>query len=83
MGTVSVDVDALRMAAQRLDIAADILAGALGTHLREVRHGGASVGRLISDLGQWSSAAREVALALRHGADRYCDGEAAAVAALR
>lgn len=83
MGTISVDLAALRMAAQRLDAAADILAGTLGTHLRDVRSGGVTVGQLIAGVGQWTHAARETATALRHGADRYCDGEAAAVTALR
>ena len=83
MGTLSVDLVALRMAAQRLDLAADILAGALGTHLQDVRSGGASMGRLISDIGQWSRAAREGAAVLRRGADGLGDAESAAVAALR
>lgn len=83
MDTISVDPTALRMAAQRLDTAADILAGTLGTHLRDLQSGGHAVGRLIADVGQWTRAARDMACALRLGADRYCDGESAAVAALR
>ena len=83
MGTISVDPAALRIAAQRLDTAADILAGALGTHLREIQSGGAAVGQLIAEVGQWTAAARETAGALRLGADRFCAGESAAVAALR
>ena len=83
MGTISVDPAVLRIAAQRLDTAADILAGTLGTHLREVQSGGAAVGQLIADVGQWTHAAREAAGALRLGADRFCAGESAAVTALR
>jgi hypothetical protein len=83
MGTISVDLAALRTASQRLDTTADILAGTLGTHLRDVRSGSPVIGQLIADVGQWTNAARETAAALRHGADRYCDGETAAVAALR
>lgn len=83
MDTISVDPTAMRTAAKRLDAAADILAGALGTHLRDVRSGGHAVGRLIDDVGQWTRAAGEFATLLRHGADRYRDGESAAAAALR
>ncbi|HPX38367.1 MAG TPA: ESX-1 secretion-associated protein [Mycobacterium sp.] len=82
MGTVSVDPASLRMAAQRLEAAAEILAGAVGTHLRGLQYG-AAAGPIVADVGQWSRAAREVAAALRCGADRYCEGETAAVAALR
>ena len=82
MGTISVDPAALRMAAQRMDAAAEILAGALGTHLRGLQSGDA-VCQLVADVGHWTRAAREVAGVLRLGADRYCDGESAAVAALR
>lgn len=82
MGTVSVDPAALRMAAQRLDAAADILAGAVGAHLRGLRSGEA-VALLVADVGQWTHAAREVAAVLRSGAERYLDGEADAVAALQ
>ncbi|WP_293308012.1 hypothetical protein [Mycolicibacterium sp.] len=82
MGTVSVDPAALRMAAQRLDDAAEILACAVGAHLRGLQSG-AAAGLLVAEVGQWTRAAREVAEGLRCGADRYCEGEAAAVAALR
>ena len=82
MGTVSVDPGALRMAAQRLDAAADILAGAVGAHLCGLQSG-AAVDVLAEDVGRWTHAAREVAAVLRSGADRYLDGEADAVAALR
>lgn len=82
MGTVSVDPAALRMAAQRLEAAAEVLAGTLATHLRGL-HTGDAVGLLVADVGQWVLAARETADALHNGADRYCAGEAAAVSALR
>ena len=83
MGTISVDPAALRIAAQRLDTASDILTGTLGTHLRDVQSGSSAVGQLIADIGQWTRAAREASAALRLGADRFGDGESAAVAALR
>lgn len=82
MGTVSVDPAALRTAAQRLEAAADLLAGTLGTHLRGLQSGD-GVSLLVDDVGQWTRAARDVADTLRSGADRYCGGEAAAAAALR
>ena len=83
MGTISVDPGALLAAARRMDAAADILAAALGTHLGGLESGTAVVDQLIADMGQWTSAAREVAASLRLSADRYLDGEADAVAALR
>lgn len=82
MGTIFVDPAALRTAAQRLDAAADILAGTLSTHLRGL-HPGDGVGRIITDVAQWSRAARDAADTLRFGADRYSAGESAAAAALR
>lgn len=83
MGTISVDLAALRTAAQRVDSAADILAGTLGTHLRDLQSGGTAVGDLVAEIGQWTRAAREVAAALRHSVDRYCDQDSAGATALR
>ncbi len=83
MGTTSIDPGALYAAAQRLDAAADILAAALDVHLGALRSGGAGVERLKSDMRQWTRSASEVADALRIGAQRYVDGEAAAAAALQ
>ncbi len=83
MTTISVDPVALRLAAQRLETAAEILAGALRTHLREVQSGDTGVSQLITDVGQWTRAARETARVLRLGLQRYCDGESAAASALR
>jgi len=97
-GTTSVDVDALRVAAQRLDAAADQLQSALSGHLgglqfdaavaglRHVAAGGAvraAVDQLLADVALWQHAARETAAALRAGADRYTETEARAVEALR
>lgn len=70
------------MAAQRLDNAADLLGGVLTTHLRDLRTG-AGVSELAVGVGRWADAVGEAAAALRLGADRYLEGEAAAVMALR
>ena len=83
MATLSVDPGARLTAARRMEDAADILAAALGAHLGGLQSGTAAVDQLVADMGQWTCAAREVAASLRLGADRYLDGEAAAVAALR
>lgn len=71
------------MAAQRLDNAADLLGGVLTTHLRDLRTGSAGVSELAVGVSRWADAVGEAAAALRLGADRYLEGEAAAVTALR
>ena len=79
MGTTSVDPQALRFAAQRLDEAADLLEGAVRAHLGSVQLHGAdrgirsSIGQLADGVAQWQSAAREYARAVRASADRYID----------
>lgn len=83
MGTICVDPVALRMAAQRFDTAADLLGGILATHLRDLGTGDAVVSELVAGFGRWAGAVREMAAALRLGADRYVEGESAAVAALQ
>ena len=89
---------ALRAAAQRMDIAADIVLDTVRTHLSALQFdravagrahtaaGGAvrtSVDRVVADMVQWATAARETGDALRAGADCYADAELRSVAALR
>lgn len=83
MGTISVDPVALRMAAQRLDTATDLLGGRLAAELRHLQTGDAGVSDLVTGVRRWAGAAGEVAAALRAGADHYIEGESAAVTALR
>ena len=83
MGTVSVDPAALRMAARRLETAADLLGGILTTHLRDLQTGEAGVGDLLTGVGRWAGDAAEVAATLRAAADGYVEGASAAVTALR
>lgn len=82
MGTTSVDPCALRLAAQRLDDAADLLSGVIGGPLAGP-HAPEALSRLLADLARWQRAARETAAALRVGADRHTDAEDLAVRRLR
>jgi hypothetical protein len=97
MGTTRVDTAAVYAAAQRFDAAAELLGGAVRTHLAGLSFGGSTAGRahtargeafgtalrrLGGELVQWSRAAEEIGAALRAGADRYADAEASAVAVL-
>lgn len=82
MGTTSVDPYALRLAAQRLDAAADLLSGVAGGPLAGPNAPDA-LSRLLADLARWQQAARQTAAVLRLGADRYTDAEDLAVRKLR
>lgn len=77
---MSVDPQALRIAAARLDDAADILQTTLHTRL-----GGLHIdaGRLIDGVGRWERASRDLASALRSAADRLENSEAVRAEALR
>jgi uncharacterized protein YukE len=87
MGTTRVDTAAVRAAAQRFDIAADVLGGASLNRLQfdgnvagrvHTAHGDAlraALDRLAAQVTQWSRAAEEVAATLRVTADRYGDAE--------
>lgn len=87
MGSISVDPHALRAAAQQLDAAADLLDGAMSGHLVALRLDGgtlrAGLDQLAADLAAWGRAARDTAVALRTGAERYVQDEAHAVGVLR
>ncbi len=82
MGTTSVDPHALRLAAQRLDAAADLLAAAVCVQLQGLP-GSAALDRLLGDVNAWQRAARETAAAVRTGAAGYIDVEQHAVRRLR
>ena len=83
----SVDPQAVRIAAQRLDAVADLLTGVVSGRLGalHVADAGvrAAVDELVADVGRWQDAVRETAAALRSTADRFIDAEARAVQALR
>lgn len=87
-----VDVAALLGVARQYEASADILDGALRTHLG-LQFDGASAGRMhvargdalreavdriVDRLRQWSRANREIALVLRMSADRYAEADARA-----
>ena len=88
---VRVDVTALHAVARRYQIVADIVDGAVRTHLAGLAFDGATAGRVhaargdalrvavdhvVDQLGQWSRAAAEIAAALRTAADRYAEADA-------
>ncbi|MCW1959327.1 MAG: type VII secretion target [Mycobacterium sp.] len=84
----SVDPQALRRAAHRLDAAADLLHGVLTVHLGALRFDAdagvrAAVDRLVGDIGRWQRAARETAASLRTSAEHFIDSENRAAQALR
>lgn len=89
MGTTSVDPQALRFAAQRLDEAADHLETALRNHLSGLRLRSAgpgarsSIAQLVDGVTRWQREARAYADAVRAGAERYVDEDARGAQALR
>ena len=92
-GAARVDVGALRAIAREYETAAQVVDGAVRTHLSDFAFGAACAGRayvvhgdslraalddVVTSLRQWSRAAGEVAAALRASADRYQDADARA-----
>lgn len=84
------DDAALRAVADRFSAAADLIDDAVANHVARLAFDGAHAGRahgargaalranlnrLSSELSQWSRAAREIAFALRTGAQRYADAD--------
>ena len=93
-----VDVPALHAVARQYEAAADIVDGALRTHVTGLVFDGAASGRMhvargdalrtavdhVADqLHQWSRAAAEIAAALRASADRYAEADARAARRVR
>lgn len=79
MGTTSIDPQALRLAAQRLDDAADLLDVALRVHLVGLR----SVDQLVAELADWRRDARDGADGLRAVAERFLAEDRAGAEVLR
>lgn len=88
-----VDGAALYTAAQQYESAARVVDAAVHTHLDALTFDGATAGRahtvhghalrtavddMVAPLRQWSRAATEIAMLLRHSADRYTGTDAAA-----
>ena len=86
-----VDVAALHAVARQYGATADIVDGAVRTHLTALGFDGASAGRMhaargdalhaavdhvVNQLRQWSRAAAEIAAALHASADRYAEADA-------
>ncbi|WP_205876522.1 hypothetical protein [Mycobacterium camsae] len=85
----------VRVIADRIDDAAELIGHAAANHLSRLIFDGARAGRayavsgdslraeldrLAAELSQWSQAAVEIAAALRAGVDRYADAEWSAAA---
>ncbi|MDP7703783.1 MULTISPECIES: type VII secretion target [unclassified Mycobacterium] len=85
----------VRGVADRIDDAAELIGEAVSNHLARLAFDGACAGRayavygdrlrgeldgLAAELSQWSSAAAELAAALRAGADSYAEAESYAAA---
>jgi hypothetical protein len=90
-----VDAAAVRTVANRFDDAAQLIDGAVGTHLCRLAFDGATAGRayvghgdalrlalnrLAGELVQWARATVEIATALRTSADRYGEADLRAAA---
>ncbi|AGB21518.1 Protein of unknown function (DUF2580) [Mycobacterium sp. JS623] len=88
-----VDVSALHAVARQYETVADIVDGAVRTHLSGLMFDGAAAGRahvargdglrtavdhVVDQLWQWSIAAAEIAAALRTSADRYTEADVSA-----
>jgi hypothetical protein len=88
-----VDVAALHRIAGQYEAVADIVEGAVRTHLTGLVFDGAAAGRahvargdglrtavdhVVDQLRQWSRAAAEIAAVLRASADRYADADVSA-----
>jgi Excreted virulence factor EspC, type VII ESX diderm len=88
-----VDVASLHAIARQYEAAADIVEGAVRTHLSGLVFDGAAAGRMhvargdglrtavdqvVDQLRQWARAATEIAAALRASADRYAEADARA-----
>jgi Excreted virulence factor EspC, type VII ESX diderm len=86
-----VDVAAVHAVARQYETVADIVEGAVRTHLTGLVFGGAAAGRMhvgrgdalraavdhvVYQLRGWSRAAAEIAAALRASADRYAEADA-------
>ncbi len=92
-----VDVAAVRGIAEQFDTSAQLIDGAVRTHLAGLAFGGATagrahvahgdalrteLGRLTGALSQWSRAAGEIAMTLRATSGRYADAELRSAARL-
>lgn len=88
--TTHLEIDALRVLANRFDASAEMLDVAVGARLGRLAFDGASAGRcytangdalrraldrLTSQVAQWARASNEIAVALRVSADHYAAAE--------
>lgn len=81
MGTTSVDPQALRLAAQRLDTAGDLLDAAMARLGQGA--GGPAVDQIVADIAHWQRGARDGAVGLRTVAQRHIEQDWAGAEVLR
>ena len=80
MGTTFINPHALKLAAQRLDTAADLLDAAIERLGAGV---GGAVEAIIADIAHWQRGARDGAAGLRTVAERHIEQDSAGAEALR
>ena len=83
MGTTSVDPQTLRLAAQRLDTAADLLDDAIGRLGAGGRSLGGMIDEIVADIAHWQHGARDGAIGLRAVADGHIELDRSGAEALR
>lgn len=81
MGTTSVDPHALRLAAQRLDTAGDLLDAAMARLGQGA--GGPAVDQIVADIAHWQRGVRDGAAGLRTVAQRHIEQDTAGAEVLR
>ena len=83
MGITSVDLHALRLAAQRLDTAADLLDAAIDRLGAGSGSRGGVIDQIVADIAHWQRGARDGALGLRAVVDGHIEQDRAGAEALR
>jgi hypothetical protein len=98
MPTTSVDLALMHAAADRIDAAADLLQDVVDTQLRALRFDGTAAGRAhradgdavcaavrgtVAGTARWTRAARDLACALRAGAQAHAGAEQQAAGTMR
>ena len=83
MGTTSVDPEALRLAAQRLDTTADLLDAVIDGLAGGAGPRRGALDQIVADIALWRRCARDGAVGLRTVAERHVEQDNAGAEALR